>query len=232
MQISWKDYLPSLHKEGHFFVILFAIIGTIISLIIPSLLWPCILITVFCALFFRDPIRIAPIGDQYIISPADGLVQNIQDIAPPEELNLGIEEMTRVSIFLSVFDVHVNRTPASGKITSLFYHPGKFLNASLDKASKDNERQVVAMKTTYGDKDIVFVQIAGFIARRIVCDLEQNVEVKAGNRFGIIRFGSRMDVYMPKGTNPQVIIGQRVVGGETILADLSSDKEQLMGEVR
>jgi phosphatidylserine decarboxylase len=191
-----------------------------------------LLLTAACALFFRDPKRVTPIGDNYIISPADGLVQNIKEVAPPAELNMGDEPMTRVSIFLSVFDVHVNRIPAVGKITALFYHPGKFLNATLDKASVDNERQIVAMKTTYGDKDIIFVQIAGFIARRIVCYLEQGKEVRSGERFGIIRFGSRMDVYLPKDVKPKVVIGQKAVGGETILADLASKEEQATGEVR
>ena len=185
--------------------------------------WVGFIMTAWCVYFFRNPDRVTPTLNSLVISPADGVVQNIIDAVPPAELNMGVEEMTRVSIFLNVFNVHVNRIPATGKILDLNYHPGKFFNASLDKASIHNERQSILMETETGHK-IAFVQIAGLIAKRIVCNLEKEQEVKSGERFGIIRFGSRMDVYLPKKIAPLVEIGQIAVGGETIIADLSSKK--------
>jgi len=152
----------------------------------------------------------------------------IEQAVPPGELGMGETPLTRISIFLNVFNVHVNRVPIAGTITALEYHPGKFLNASLDKASVDNERQSCLVKTK-GGKEVAFVQIAGLVARRIVCNLQENQEVATGERFGIIRFGSRADVYLPKAANPLVIVGQQAVGGETILADLTSDESQRSG---
>lgn len=213
-----------IHKEGHIFII--------IAAIITFILWSSngfygflgLLITICVALFFRDPVRVTPIQQHLILAPADGVVQAIKKATPPAELGMKKKEMLRVSIFLSVFDVHVNRIPASGKITGLYYHPGKFFNASLDKASIHNERQSVKMETENGT-EIAFAQIAGLIAKRIVCDLEEGLEVKSGSRFGIIRFGSRMDVYLPLNTNIQVAVGQRTVGGETIIADLEDSNK-------
>ena len=181
--------------------------------------------------FFRDPQRITPNIENVVISPADGIVQMIAKVEAPEELNMGKKKFTRVSIFMSVFNVHVNRAPAEGKIINAVYVPGKFLNATLDKASKDNERQLLAMKTKCG-KEICFVQIAGLVARRIVCDTQIGQEYKAGERFGMIRFGSRLDVYLPEGINPQVVLGQTMVAGETVIANLMSDDKAAEGVIR
>ena len=220
------------HKEGYNFVLI-ALLVTIFALFLSKFLAVfCMLATIFCALFFRNPERVTPINDNFVISPADGVVRAITEELAPAELKLGDEKMTKISIFLSVFDVHVNRVPMSGKVTQLNYHPGKFLNASLDKSSIHNERQSVVLDTTNGNK-IVFVQIAGLIARRIVCDLEEGQEVNAGSRFGIIRFGSRMDVYLPSSVYVKVAKGQYVIGGETILSTFgNSDDEIRKFEVR
>jgi phosphatidylserine decarboxylase len=219
----YNDLAKYIHKEGYVFIFLFAAASFIFSTFSVKLGWIGFILTIWCIYFFRNPTRITPIGDTLVISPADGIVQNIVESKPPTELGMADEDMIRVSIFLSVFDVHVNRVPASGKITGVHYHPGKFLNASLDKASIHNERQSILMKTETGH-EIAFVQIAGLIAKRIVCDLENGQEVKAGERFGIIRFGSRMDVYLPKKIHPLVAVGQTMIGGESIIADLSSKK--------
>lgn len=216
-----KQFLFPVHKEGHNFVAIAAAVAVILSLFIGCF-WPFgLLILLAVALFFRDPERVTPEGDSLIVAPADGLVTKVeQGVMLPDELEVeGNEKFTRVSIFLSVLDVHVNRVPASGVIKKLHYHAGKFLNATLDKSSEENERQLVLMETEKGEK-IVFVQIAGLIARRILCDLKEGDSVEAGDRFGIIRFGSRMDVYVPEGIAIDVIEGQRAVGGETIIADL------------
>ncbi len=227
-----RKSIPPIHKEGFVFIYIFAGVTVIIGLISNSLGWIGTILTLWCVYFFRNPERVTPEGDSLIISPADGLVSKIEDAPLPKELGRSDGELfTRISIFLSVFDVHVNRVPATGEIVDLHYHPGKFLSADLDKASEDNERQTVLMRTGKG-QDICFVQIAGLIARRILCDLEEKQQVKAGERFGIIRFGSRMDVYLPKGTAPQVIVGQRAVGGETVLADLALLGDARKGEVR
>jgi phosphatidylserine decarboxylase len=219
----YNDLVKYIHKEGYVFIFLFAAASLVLSTFSSKLGWIGFFLTIWCIYFFRNPTRVTPVGESLVISPADGIVQNIVSSKAPSELGMGDEEMTRVSIFLSVFDVHVNRVPANGKITAVHYHPGKFLNASLDKASIHNERQSISMKTESGP-DIAFVQIAGLIAKRIVCDLENGQEVKAGERFGIIRFGSRMDVYLPKKIQPLVAIGQTMIGGESIIADLSSKK--------
>jgi phosphatidylserine decarboxylase len=223
---------PPIHKEGFIFIYIFAGITILLGLMSNTLGWIGTILTVWCVYFFRNPHRVTPEGDSLVVSPADGLVLKIEDALLPKELGLDDKgEYTRISIFLSVFDVHVNRVPATGEIVDLHYHPGKFLSADMDKASEDNERQTVLMRTTSGH-DVAFVQIAGLIARRILCDLKEKQEVKAGERFGIIRFGSRMDVYLPKGIAPQVIEGQRAVGGETILADLSQSGSARKGEIR
>jgi phosphatidylserine decarboxylase len=212
-----KKFIPNIHKDGYVFVFLFVTASAILGMIWLPLSWICTILTLWCIYFFRDPERIPPIGDNFILSPADGIVQKIEQAVIPAELEMGKEERTRISIFLNVFDVHVNRVPATGKITKLYYHHGKFFNASLDKASVHNERQLAAMKLANG-QDIIFVQIAGLIARRIVCDLHEGQSVKAGDRFGIIRFGSRMDIYLPKGVKPSILEGQLAIAGESILA--------------
>jgi phosphatidylserine decarboxylase len=225
-----RDFIPPLHKEGYIFVIIFLVVTILLFTFSNTLGFIGVILSLWCAFFFRDPARIVPVGDNLIVSPADGMVQKIAEAAPPKSLGMGDKPRTRVSIFLNVFNVHVNRVPASGVIKKLHYFPGKFFNASLDKASEFNERQEVLMETKNG-KEIAFSQIAGLIARRIVCDLENGQKVKSGERFGIIRFGSRMDVYLPEGTKPLVTVGQTMIGGESIIADLSS-KEGRQGELR
>lgn len=216
-----KHFLFKVHKEGTVYITGAAVIGLIFSLIFSHVLLASMLLVLAVALFFRDPERVTPLGDQWVVSPADGEVTAIEISDLPPEVEELEGKRTRISIFLSVLDVHVNRVPASGIIRQLSYHAGKFLSATLDKSSDENERQTIVMETQEG-KSIVFVQIAGLIARRIVCDLNIGDSVQAGERFGIIRFGSRMDVYLPEGVAPQVIVGQRMIGGETILADLST----------
>jgi phosphatidylserine decarboxylase len=216
-----------IHKEGYNFIFI-ALAITVFALFSNKFLAVfCLLGTIGCALFFRNPERVTPINDDFVISPADGVIRAISQELPPAELKLGDEKMTKISIFLSVLDVHVNRVPMSGKVIGLNYNPGKFLNASLDKSSIHNERQSVLLETVNGNK-IVFVQIAGLIARRIVCDLEEGQEVKAGARFGIIRFGSRMDVYLHSSVNVRVAKGQYAIGGETILAVFGKNNDEPM----
>ena len=220
--------LTPIHKEGYKFIAIFAAATLFLFLFSNFFGVVGLILTLWCVYFFRDPIRVVPQVDSYVVSPADGLVQKIVTAVPPAELGMGDEEMTRVSIFLNVFDVHVNRIPISGNISALHYHPGKFFNASLDKASVDNERQSILIETA-DNKKIAVVQIAGLVARRIVCDLNENDQVKTGDRFGIIRFGSRVDVYLPLGINPSVVEGQRAIGGETVIADMKGSKPALEG---
>lgn len=210
-----------IHPEGHVFVLLSSIITILLFQINNNLGWLSLLTTILCVYFFRNPERITPLIDDAIISPADGIVQSIVEEVPPSELGLGEIRMTRISIFLNVLNVHVNRIPIDGEVKLLKYNPGKFLTANLDKASYDNERQSVVIETINGTK-IVLVQIAGLVARRIVCNLEEGQRVHAGARYGIIRFGSRVDIYVPVMTNILVAQGQTCVGGETVLADLKS----------
>ncbi|MFK7968507.1 MAG: phosphatidylserine decarboxylase [Rickettsiaceae bacterium] len=228
----YNDLAKIIHREGYIFIIIFAVVTFVLGAFSTTFGWIGGICTAWCAYFFRNPERVTPISDDFIVSAADGIVQKIKEVTPPSELGLGDEEMIRVSVFLNIFNVHVNRLPASGKILSLNYHPGKFFNASLDKASIHNERQSVLMETVSGVK-IAFVQIAGLIARRIVCDLEESQEVKAGQRYGLIRFGSRADIYLPLKTNILVSEGQTCIGGETIIADMSVKKSaQMKFEVR
>ena len=226
-----SDTTPPIHKEGHRFVLIFAAVAIFLWALYEPLGFVGLIATAWCAYFFRDPARVTPIGESLVISPADGLVQKIEKVSPPEELGLEDEELTRVSIFLNVFDVHINRAPIAGEVTDLNYHPGQFLSANLDKASVENERQSVVIKTK-GGQNIICVQIAGLIARRIICDLQEGQDIEAGERYGLIRFGSRTDIYLPKGVNPNVVVGQRAVGGETIIADLKSKSAARKGEVR
>jgi phosphatidylserine decarboxylase len=215
-----RKTIPPLHPEGWKFVAIFAIVAVIGTVLIPHFFWPGLILTLWCAFFFRDPIRTVPLREGLLVSPADGLVQTITRVIPSPSLNLGETERTRISIFLNVFDVHVNRIPVAGTITSLHYHPGAFFNASLDKASEENERQYITVTTASG-VSVGVVQIAGLVARRILCTLKVGQIVAGGERLGLIRFGSRVDVYLPEGVEPLVIVGQRAVGGETVLADLA-----------
>lgn len=232
INISWRSYLlPNIHSEGWRFIGIFAAITALLAIVAEPLGWIGLGLTVWCYYFFRDPERITPVIEDVVVSPADGIVQMISKVKAPEELKMGDKEFTRVSVFMSVFNVHVNRAPAEGKILQSVYVPGKFLNATLDKASKDNERQVLSMQTKCG-KEICFVQIAGLVARRIVCDATAGQEYKAGERFGMIRFGSRLDVYLPEGVEPQVILGQTMVAGESIIANLTSGAKAVEGVIR
>lgn len=218
------DFLPSIHKEGYIFIGIFLLATLLFFFFSKTLGVIGVILTIWCVCFFRDPERVTPLNDLAVTSPADGIVVSVGESIAPVELELGDEKFTKVSIFLSVFDVHVNRIPVSGKITALHYHPGKFFNASLDKASEFNERQSVLVTHDSG-AHIPVVQIAGLIARRIVCNLDENQVVKAGERFGIIRFGSRVDLYLPKGVEPKVLVGQYMIGGETIIAELKNEKK-------
>lgn len=226
-----RSYLVPLHREGHRFVAVFAVVTAVLFWLSPTLGWVALALTLWCAYFFRDPERYTPTREGLIVSPADGRVQSITDAVPPAELGMGSKSRPRISIFMDIFDAHVNRVPADGVVSKVSYRPGKFINASLDKASEDSERQAVRMTTADG-KDIAFVQIAGLFARRIVCDLYEGREVRAGERFGMIRMGSRLDVYLDTGMAPLVIEGQRAVGGETVLADSRSQEPRRGGEAR
>ena len=212
-----------LHREGYAIILFVAIATFFLAMLSSTLGWISSCATIFCCYFFRNPDRFSPIDEGLILSPADGIVQSISVVQAPKECGFEQEEMVRVSIFLSVFDVHVNRVPCKGKISKLIYNPGRFFSATLDKSSDQNERQSVVMETLDGVK-VIFVQIAGLIARRIVCELKEGQEVRPGEIFGIIKFGSRMDVYLPKDTSILVCCGQRMVGGETIWADLQNNR--------
>jgi phosphatidylserine decarboxylase len=220
--VKWQ--WPSIHPEGRKFALIAAAITAVFaSMAWETLAWPMAGITIWVLAFFRDPVRGVPQGDNYIIAPADGLVTLIVNVPPPRELagdqGLGEAEMTRVSIFMSVFDVHINRAPIAGTIKQVVYIAGKFLNADLDKASEDNERQHILVERHDGVR-IGFTQIAGLVARRILPFVKPGDMVAAGQRVGLIRFGSRVDVYLPAGTSPKVALGQRTVAGETILGVL------------
>ena len=226
-----KTIFVPIHPAGWPFISLFAGITALITWFMPPLGFLALLLTAWCVYFFRDPPRITPDRKGLLISPADGIIQSIVQAPPPPELDMGREPRTRIAVFMNVFDVHVNRIPINGTITAAVYHPGKFLNASLDKASEQNERQSLTVKTEDG-KDVAFVQIAGLVARRILCNCDVGDQVRAGDRFGLIRFGSRVDVYLPSGVNPAVIEGQVAIAGETILADLSSPELPRSGQKR
>ncbi len=224
MSESMREFIPNVHKEGYFFISIFALATIVFFTLSASLGWIGVLLTAWCIFFFRDPNRIIPVGENLLVSPADGIVQKISKAKLPKEIADTNEEVTKVSIFLDVFNVHVNRIPITGRIKKLHYHHGKFFNASLDKASEHNERQSMLIETKNKEK-IFVVQIAGLIVRRIVCDLKQDQSVKTGERFGIIRFGSRVDLYLPNHIKVQVLEGQTMIGGETVIAK-TEDKPQ------
>jgi len=223
--VKWR--FPSVHPDGRKYVVGAAAITFFAFLLHVHVLdWVLVGLTIWVAAFFRDPVRTTPSDDKLIIAPADGLITMIARVAPPPELRagdgLGDAECTRVSIFMSVFDVHINRAPISGRIKRIAYVPGKFVNADLDKASEDNERQHFLVEGPGGLK-IGFTQIAGLVARRIVSFVREGDDVEAGERIGLIRFGSRVDVYLPSGTSPRVLLGQRTIAGETVLAEAGVD---------
>jgi phosphatidylserine decarboxylase len=216
---SIKSAFSPPHKAGYPFIAGGIVVAFLGLLIWHPLAWLGVIFALFCLYFFRDPERVAPPRANVFLAPADGLVVSIEHAAPPAELGLGDLLRPRVAIFLSVLDVHVNRAPIAGTVTRIAYRAGKFLNAAEDKASDENERNALAMKLPTG-QEIAVVQIAGLIARRILCDVTEGQTLAAGERFGIIRFGSRTDLYLPAGTIPLVAIGQRMIGGETVIADL------------
>lgn len=218
-----------IHPEGWRFVGIFALISICIGYFSQFGGWIGWILTAWCFYFFRNPKRLTPIREGLVISPADGKVVMIKDIVPPAEFDLGSEPYTRISVFLNVFDVHINRIPMDGTVKKVIYHPGRFFNASLDKASEHNERNSIVLGTAFGD--IAFVQIAGLIARRIRCDVDPTDNVIAGSQYGLIRFGSRMDIFIPKTINPLVCVGQRMIAGETILADFKSDELPRQGHI-
>ena len=212
------------HNEGWRFIGIFAGITLVLTLIWKVLFWPGLALTVWCYYFFRDPVRSVPQQVGLIVSPADGVVSLIVETPPPPDLGLGDAPRTRVSVFMNVFNCHVNRAPIGGKIRKILYHSGTFLNASLDKASEQNERNALTIETS-GGQMIGVVQIAGLVARRILCQVTEGQSLETGERFGLIRFGSRLDIYLPTGTQPLVCLGQTMIAGETVLADLAAPGE-------
>jgi phosphatidylserine decarboxylase len=216
---SIRSQLVPVHREGFPFVAIAAAATLVMFWLWQPLGWIGLFLTGWCAYFFRDPPRVTPIRDGLVISPADGTVSRVVSVVPPRELGLGDRPLPRVSVFMSVFNCHVNRSPLSGRISRIHYTPGKFVNADLDKASEDNERNALVIE----DRALTIgvVQIAGLVARRIVCFKRQGEEVVAGERFGLIRFGSRLDIYLPEGTTALVAEGQTAIAGETVLADLT-----------
>ena len=226
---SIRSQLVPVHRAGWPFVALFAVITLMLFWLLPDLFgWLGLALTGWCAYFFRDPVRVTPQREQLVISPADGVVSAVQRVMPPPQLDIGGEERVRISIFMNVFDVHVNRAPVTGRIVKIAYVAGKFINAELDKASEDNERQAFSIEMADGMR-IGIVQIAGLVARRIVKFADEGDMVMAGQRIGLIRFGSRVDVYLPAGQNSLVAVGQRAVAGETVLADLAAEEPARLG---
>jgi phosphatidylserine decarboxylase len=213
-----REVLSPIHPDGWRFLAIAAVLTALLFWLATPLGWLGVVGTAWCAYFFRDPWRVTPQRDGLVIAPADGRVVSVGPAAPPAELGFGDAPMLRIGIFLNVFDVHVNRMPMAGRVVKRAYHAGKFLNASVDKASEENERMAIRLATGEGN-DIAVVQIAGLVARRIVCTVAEGQEVVAGERFGLIRFGSRTDLYLPPGWAVLALAGQRMIGGETVIAD-------------
>src|SRR6201747_1598394 len=220
---SIRAQIPPIHPEGYPFIGGFALVSLILFWIWSPLGWIGTLLTVWCALFFRDPVRVTPVRDGLVVAPADGRVSMVTEVMPRAKWGWGKKPLPRISIFMSVFNCHVNRSPVAGRIDRIAYRPGKFLNADLDKASEDNERNSLVISTPAGR--IGVIQIAGLVARRIVSFVREGQVLGAGERFGLIRFGSRLDVYLPEGTKSLVSEGQTAIAGETILADFGSSEQ-------
>ena len=216
-----NTFIKPMHREGIKFILIFSVISLILFFIYIPLGWVGIGLTIWCYYFFRDPKRTIPVRDGLLVSPADGVISLIEKTMPPPELDIEKEELTRISVFMNVFNCHVNRSPIAGKVIEINYRPGKFFNASLDKASVDNERNSLVLQIPDG-RQIVVVQIAGLVARRIVSFVKPKQTLRIGQRFGLIRFGSRVDIYLPTRVQPLVCIGQIMVSGETVIADLNS----------
>lgn len=229
-----KPVMVPINREGSAFIALSALLTFVATIFWTGFLFIGLPLTAWCIYFFRDPNRTTPVREGLVIAPADGVVCSVTEAPPPEELEMGAKPMLRIATFMNVFDVHVNRAPVDGTVVKMDYRPGKFVNADLDKASTDNERQSIRIETPQG-KEIAVVQIAGLVARRILCDIEPGDELRAGERFGMIRFGSRVDLYLPKGVAPLVCEGQRMIAGETVMADLGGRRGKepaRKGEVR
>jgi len=225
----WRSVLAPIHPAGWPFILAAAVLALILFWVgWAPLGWLLVVGTLWITYFFRDPWRVTPTRPGLVVSPADGMVVTTDQVPPPKELQMGEAPMTRIGIFLNVFDVHVNRAPLGGRVRKLAYTKGKFVNASLDKASEDNERMAIRIASQEGP-DVAVVQIAGLVARRIVTKLTEGQEVATGERFGLIRFGSRTDVYLPPEWSPLVIPGQRVIGGETVIADAVSREPARQG---
>ena len=226
---SISSVVVPIHREGYRFIAIFAAVTLVLFwLNLGILAWIGLILTLWCAYFFRDPERVTPLREGLVISPADGRVSAIEEVIPPVELDMPRQAVTRISVFMNVFDVHVNRSPIDAAITRIIYVPGLFLNADLDKASLDNERQALTLERDNGQR-VGVVQIAGLVARRIVKFAGEGEHLAAGQRFGLIRFGSRVDVYLPQGVKAMACIGQRAVAGETVLADLNSAEPERAG---
>jgi phosphatidylserine decarboxylase len=218
---SIRSQLSPIHPEGYPFIGGFAVVAIVLLWLWPPLGWLAVVATAWCAYFFRDPLRVTPTRDGLVVAPADGTVSRVTEAVPPAELALGARPRTRISIFMSVFNCHVNRSPLAGRIERMVYRKGAFVSADLDKASESNERNMFVIATAAGTR-IAVIQIAGLVARRIVPFVREGETVAAGQRIGMIRFGSRVDVYLPEGARPQVGEGQTAIAGETVLADLKA----------
>jgi phosphatidylserine decarboxylase len=221
---SIRSQLAPVHREGLPFIGIFAVVTLLAFWVWPPLGWLGLVATIWCAYFFRDPARVTPLREGIVVAPADGRVSRVIDAVPPKEFGLGERPLPRVSIFMSVFDCHVNRSPLAGKIERIIYHAGAFVSADLDKASESNERNSLLIAGDAGR--IAVVQIAGLVARRIVSFVREGATVAAGERIGMIRFGSRVDVYLPAGARALVAEGQTAIAGETVIADLAAGEAQ------
>ncbi len=219
------DIFVPIHQDGHKFIAIGLLVTLLGFFIWDPIGWIAAGITAWICYFFRDPDRVTPLREGLVISPADGRVSLIEKVRPPKELGLGDEERVRISVFLSVFDVHINRAPVAGRIKRSVYIPGAFFNAALDKASEENERRALVIETPSGS-EVGVVQIAGLVAKRIVTFSQEGDNVGVGQRFGLIRFGSRVDTFLPPGHGPLVSVGQRAIAGETVLADLKSTEPE------
>jgi phosphatidylserine decarboxylase len=217
---SIRQQLTPIHPEGYPFIAGFAVVSLVLFWLWPPLGWVGVIGTLWCVYFFRDPARVTPIREGIVVAPADGRICQVVNVVPPRELDLGERPLPRVSIFMSVFDCHINRSPVAGRIERIVYRAGKFISADLDKASEDNERNAFVIMTDAGQR-IAVVQIAGLVARRIVCFAREGDSLGAGQRIGMIRFGSRLDVYLPEGARVLAGEGQIAIAGETLLGDLA-----------
>lgn len=213
---SIRDSLVPIHKLGYPFIAAFAAATLVLGWFWGPLFWIGLALTIWCAAFFRDPPRVVPVDDDLILSPADGMISSIGPFVPPQELGLGSEPIMRITVFMNVFNCHVNRAPVRGEIMKVIHKEGKFLSADLDKASEENERNSLLIAGPNGDVGVV--QIAGLVARRIVSWVDESDAIGQGERFGLIRFGSRVDVFLPQGATPRVFFGQKMIAGETIIA--------------